>query len=377
VSNSDQSITSLTDLRNNVNVSQTNVAKALIDLDASNISSSIKNELKSSLDIASAELLLATDLILENGTTGVTGIITKLQEDLDVTRTKLTDAGTAITNSNSNLETISTTLQDAIQSLDSVNSALGEAINVMQTQSDTNAQTVANPLITTITPVTEKSTYLNYLFPTLLILVIMFGSLLLGTTLVMTEKNSPAFLRNFFLPIKKVTFVMSTYITSIILTVIQIIVILGISLIFLPDAISSFPALALILFLTASIFSFLGMIIGYAFTSDETGILASVSLGSLLLFFSGSILPLEAASSAVRGIIQFNPFVIAERLVRGFLLFDASFSLVWMDILILVGYVIVLFFTILVLESLLHKHLVYRFMKHHHKRHKAKDKMTK
>jgi ABC-type polysaccharide/polyol phosphate export permease len=114
------------------------------------------------------------------------------------------------------------------------------------------------------------------------------------------------------------------------------------------------------------------MILGYVFSSEETAVLASVSLGSLFLFFSGVILPIEGISKVVRNIIAFNPFVIAERLIRGFFLFDVAFTKVAADIGILIGYIIALFLLTLILESVLHKHLIQRFVKKHQKARKLK-----
>ncbi len=202
----------------------------------------------------------------------------------------------------------------------------------------------------------------------------MFSSLLLGTTLVMMEKNSPAFLRNFFMPIRKTTFVISTYLTNVILIVIQLMVILGISLFFLDNLLGVLPLVVLILFLAASVFTFLGMVLGYIFTSEETGVLASISLGSLMLFLSGVIIPLENVSVVLRNIAIFNPFVIAEKLVREVFIFNASLETIWVDLLILVGYTVILFLVILMAESILHEHLINRFLRQHHHMHKPEEK---
>ena len=66
-----------------------------------------------------------------------------------------------------------------------------------------------------------------------------------------------------------------------------------------------------------------------------------------------------------------------EKLVREIFIFQSSFAIIWIDIVTLVGYAVVLFLIILVAESLLHKHLINRFMRHHHKLHKQKQKKEK
>jgi ABC-type multidrug transport system permease subunit len=186
----------------------------------------------------------------------------------------------------------------------------------------------------------------------------------------MMEKTSPAYMRNFFLPVSKTTFVLATYLTNLILIAIQVVILLGISLFFLGDILLSLPAMALILFIAASVFTFLGMAVGYVFQSEETAVLGSISLGSLLLFVSGIILPIESMSPLLRDITSFNPFVLAEKLIREVFIFQSSFQAIWVDLLILVAYAFFLFLFIMIIESVLHEHILNRTLHQHHARHR-------
>ncbi len=307
----------------------------------------------------------------------VSALMGVLQSDIESTKAKLNAAAEKIKTNNGNLDSVKLTISESITLLEGTQATLDQINTNLQSQKVTDAKVVAQPLVTTIETVSAEKTYLNYLFPVLLTLVIMFSSLLLGTSLVMMEKNSPAFFRNFFLPIRKVTFILSIYLTNVILILIQVVIILGLALVFLPDILNLLPMMALILFLAASIFTFLGMVIGYIYTSEETGVLASISLGSLLLFVSGTIFPIEGTSAMVRSVIEFSPFVITERLIREVLIFNAAFDLLWVDLLLLLGYTLVLFLVILAAESVLHKHLLERFLNHHHKIHRQNEKMGK
>ena len=79
----------------------------------------------------------------------------------------------------------------------------------------------------------------------------------------------------------------------------------------------------------------------------------------------------------LREIIFYNPFVVAERVIRELFIFNGSLGEVGLDLLILGGYMVILFLLIVILESVLHKHLVERFMKNHHRTHRPKDKVSK
>ena len=360
-----------------IQTAKDNLAAALTEVNDANISSARKEAITSLLTDADTTLGLAMISVNGTETTSVAQMLIGLQNDLNTAKGKLAAAASTISSSNSGLSSAMTTLQETNTAIDALQAALSEVQANLEGQKVTEAGTIINPLVTRIERVTPESTYLNYTFPTLLVLVIMFTSLLLGTILVMMEKNSPAFLRNFFLPLKKTTFIISTYLTNLTLIVVQIAIILGISLLFLEDSLPFVPSIALILFISASVFTFLGMAIGYIFTSEETGVLASISLGSVLLFLSGVILPIETISPLLREITAYSPFVLSEKMIREVFIFKAPLTNSGVDLLILLGYAVVLFLVILIIESVLHQHLVHKFMKQHHKQHRLNDVQNK
>lgn len=349
------------------------ITEAKSELDELNLTAAEKEVIKTALDEAGTQLASASASM--NGS--ITTLIGSLQNDSTAAKAKLASTAEAITGSSSGLSSATTLLQETNTALDSVKSALSTLQSNLEAQKVTEPGTVANPIVTRIEKVAKDSTLLNYTFPTLLVLVVMFTSLLLGTILVMMEKNSPAFLRNYFLPIKKTIFILSIYLTNLALILVQIVILLGISLLFLKESLPALPAIALILFISASVFTFLGMAIGYLFASEETGVLASISAGSILLFVSGVVLPIEAISPALREIAAFNPFVLSEKIIREIFIFGSSLAQVWPDVVILIGYAVVLFLIILIIESFLHQQLVHKFLKRHHEVHRQQDQMNK
>jgi ABC-type multidrug transport system permease subunit len=331
-----------------------------------------RSEIKGYLDDAKVKINL---LISADNTSDGSDVSEEIDGGLILElKNKIGNIGNALESVDTEISSITSSLQEASESINILQSALDGIKSNLDSQTITEADTITTPLVTKIERVSDEGTYLNYLFPALLVLVVMFSSLLLGTTLVMIEKNSPAFLRNFFLPVRKITFITSIYLTNLVLTLIEISVILGISLFFLKGSISVIPSVGLILFIVGSVFTFLGMTIGYIFSSEETGVLASISLGSILLFTSGILLPLEGIAPGLRSIIAYNPFVIAEKLVREIFIFDASLKLVAQELGVLIGYAVILFIIIWGIESLLHAHLSRSFMKTHHKAHVVKKR---
>lgn len=338
-----------------------------------NLSSSDRATIKSLLEEADSGL--GTTLNSVNGTeNSVETALVNYQKSLEETNSKLTAAATTISSTNENLANVETTLAESVSAIDGLAGGLSEIETSIAEQKVTDAETIAAPFSTKVATVTEEGTFLNYAFPALLVLIVMFSALLLGTTLVMMDKHSPAFFRNFFLPVRRSTFVLSTYVTSIILLFVQIAVILGVSLFFLEGIGKFIPVIGLTLFMGASVFTFLGMTMGYLFRSETTGVIASISTGSLLMFVSGVVLPLENIAPRVREFVSFNPFVITERVIRSLFFFQASLEKVWIDLAILAGYALVLFLAILILATLARRSLMGSHKKHRKKQKKKKHK---
>ena len=286
---------------------------------SSDLNSTQKAAINNNIDNANTSLKTLVDLINGTGAGSISQIsilVKNLKSDFSAAKLKLDDAGKKVTTSSGKLNNINTALSNGISSLDALKKTLDTIEKDLASQKVNSASTIASPLTTKIEKVAVDTTHLGYMFPSLMVLVVMFISLLLGTTLVMMEKHSPAYFRNFTVPVRKITFVFSTYLTNSFLILIQIIIILGISLTFLKDVLAQLPLTALILFMSSSVFTLIGMMIGYIFTSEDTGTLASISTGSLFLFVSGVVLPLENIPSGIRQITYFNPFVIGEKLIR-------------------------------------------------------------
>ncbi|MBI4147485.1 ABC transporter permease [Candidatus Woesearchaeota archaeon] len=303
--------------------------------------------------------------------------LTLLEDELTNTKIKITAAASAVGSTTSSLSATTQNLQESVSALDTAQQKVNEMRASLDAQKVTDANVLSAPLVTKIESVSQESSYLNYMFPALLVLVVMFSSLLLGTTLVMMEKNSPAFFRNYFLPLRKGTFVISTYITTLVITLVQVVVILAVSAAFLKGNILQLLPVAGVLLLSSSVFSFIGMGIGYSFKSEETGTLASISTGSLLLFVSGVVLPIETISPVIRSITGFNPFVISESVIREVFLFNADMAGIWPGLATLAAYAVGLFVIILIAEYLVHKHFISGFMRHRHLKHRQQEKRDK
>lgn len=252
----------------------------------------------------------------------------------------------------SSIDEMSQKLNESLDALNSIEQTFSYIDTNIASIQVTSAKDIVNPITTTIKPVTQQKTQLNYLFPSLMVLVIMFISILLSTTIIMMEKHSPAHFRNFITPINDVTFVLGTYFTNMILVISQLVIILFVSSIFFKtQIISNLPMIAGFLLIITSLFTLIGMVVGHLFESEETATLAAVSVGTIFLLLSSTILPLETMPAYVGEVAQYNPFVVSVDVLRKAILFAPPIETFLDEAKLLVSYSLVLFLIAWVLQN--------------------------
>ncbi len=352
------------------------LASAKSQVDALNISSSDKSSITTYLDSSIANLGNIDKEFAGNGSyTAFNSIFSTIKNDLTTANNKLQAAATLKEGITKEVSSIKSSLDVNSAALSVLQQTMGEVISSLSEVKVSNAATIVNPLVTKLEYTTAQKTYFNYIFPSLLIIVMMFVGLLLGTTLVMMEKHSPAHFRNFISPVSKTTFILANYITTLLVIIIQSAIIFTIAwYLFSWQGAANIPAMLLVLFLAASVFTFLGMLVGYIFSTEDTAILTAVSLGSLFLFFSGIILPLESVPALIKQVTVYSPFVISESLLKEILLYSSTLDLFMEELLLLFGYALVLFLLILIVEEFASRHFVHKFLYRHHHKQKPEEK---
>ena len=252
---------------------------------------------------------------------------------------KLTNAASSTKGSKVNLISAKQALTSDLTKINSIKSAIETALEDISHIEVKSARKIAVPVTTTIKPVTTEKTHLNYLFPTLLVIIIMFIGLLVSSTTVIREKVSPAYFRNFITPTNDLIFLIAHYLTNIFVLALQLGVIIGIaSFFFKEEIVNSLGNISIALLVIATTFITLGMLIGYLFRTEETSSLASISFASLFLFFSNLILPIESLPVYITEIVKYNPFMIAEDMIKKLFLFGVEIESVLPNIQILLIY---------------------------------------
>jgi ABC-type polysaccharide/polyol phosphate export permease len=251
--------------------------------------------------------------------------IDSLQDAYSSATSKLSTAEASTTTVNTYLGSISTNLANEEEKITSVDTSLTLIQSQIDTIKITNVDNIVSPIKTSVEPISSSSSYLLYLLPAILVLLVMFVSLLMSSSSIISERASTSHFRNYITPTSSLLPLIGEFISNGIIIGFQIVAMLTLLYFFFDDlSWKLFAFSGIVLFMIASIFIFIGMIIGYLFNTKQSVSLASISLAIILFFFSNTLLPLEIMSSATRKILLYNPFVIGESIIKKMLLFGSG-----------------------------------------------------
>jgi ABC-type multidrug transport system permease subunit len=312
------------------------------------------------LDSAYSYLTDARSLLAVGNVSASLSLVDQCYAKIMDAKERMTDAAIISDSSVKLLKSVKTALNDSSSSVQELQTSFEKIDNYIGSVQVSGADEVVSPIKTGIKAVTSDTTHLNLLFPSLIVLVVMFVSILLSSTFVMMEKHSPAYFRNFITPASDFIFVISTYFTSMVLVLLQIIIILLISASFFStDILTSALEAAIALVLITSAFTFLGMLIGHLFTSEETGTLAAISLGSMFLLLSNLFTPLESVPESLRVILSYNPFVVAESLLKKVIIFHQPLVSSQQSVYYFIAVSLVLFLIIMLISVIGRRNLLH------------------
>ncbi len=217
----------------------------------------------------------------------------------------------------------------SVENLDGLSSSFDTYIAKFSAFGEADAEKFLHPISATFVAVPSKelATKIQLLFPILLIFMITFISILLSNMLVLNETHSPAYFRNFLVPVSDILFIVGVFLTALVVVGIQILVLLALARFnFAVDLSQNFPTFLLGLVLATIIFVEVGMIFGYLVRQRQTSLLLSLFFSLILFFFSNIVYPLEIMPKAAAFVARLTPFVVAQDIFRKVLFFGSGIS---------------------------------------------------
>lgn len=294
---------------------------------------------------ALAEQLDSTKVLASQEFASLDAVVSQAVGKLTQTRAKLDSAEIARNMTVAELGAVRDLMDKSLANILNVQNSLNTIERVISAIEITDSQSIVEPVVTTIKPVVAEKSYLNYIFPSMMVLAVMFTALLLAPTLIFLERNSPAYVRNFMSPVKDWVFIASIGVTCLVVVGLQVFLMLLISAaLFSSSIFLALPQTLISLAVISCVFVSVGIAVGYLFSSEETAALASVSLGTLFLLLSNTLVPLESMPFWLMKLASFNPFVIGSSLLRKTLLYRVSVGSLWTDVVLLVAYAVLISF---------------------------------
>jgi len=267
---------------------------------------------------------------------------TTVKRKINETLVILSILNESLLNASGNLEYIETQSEETLVILnniakdsDEINLEINQ-INVLE------AEKIISPIKTKIESINVDSNNKDYLLPTIISLIALFGAILLSSTFVLQERKSKAYFRKFLTPTRDITFLLGNYLTCLAILIAQfLLVFLGLIFVLNMNFAGVWPEIVLILFLALSAFTFIGMFIGYLFKSEETTIFAGVLVAALMMFFSNAMLPVETISNQLKNIALFNPLVVCDAALKKVTMFGLDLSYLSNELYVLAGFFLV------------------------------------
>lgn len=310
------------------------------------LNSSLKNDFDSIIDNLN-EQINNTKKVLDSNNSNYTYIsqrINNLVINIDSLSSKLDNVKETKTQIKEKSELIKTKLNLVSTNLNLASNKINNIRNNIQSLSVTSPDLLTSPFDIRVNY--EKPNHFQSMFSGMIIILVMFVSLLLSTHMIIKERESPAYFRNVISPMNPFIYIMSMYITNLIITSIQTSIILLVAIYYFKLQFA-LPYLILMLFITTTLFSFIGLIIGHIFSSEETSTMAAVSLSAIFMFLSDLIIPIESIPRSILKYVKFNPIYRFKTIIN---LFDNNNPLIIFKALEneFIIYIIVLFVLLLI-----------------------------
>jgi len=335
---------------NKVSSESSNLGTALVQTLIDNLNS-VKNSLeleREKLNSGSGKIVDLKNSInlIENPVNDLEDIISDLKnyEDsslIDSEISRLEDLSSEISESFGSLVDVGSQSDSIKEELDSVIFNLDSLIVSLNSLNIGNAEDIISPIEISLESVNGSNSKREYIFPIVFSLISLFGAILISSTLVLKNKKTLAYFRNFVTPTRDFTFIFSIYLTCLVILILQFIfVFLGVYFLFDMNFFVVPFETSVIFILGWSVFIFVGTFLGYMLRSEESVIFSSVLVASFLMFFSDLILPLENISEELFKIASYNPLVVMQSSLKKIYLFGLSFGEIWVGLGILLGFVL-------------------------------------
>ncbi|MAG60428.1 hypothetical protein CL619_01445 [archaeon] len=279
--------------------------------------------------------------------------INDLSDSIDSLNDEINSASSSTEDIGEDNAAILENINEIEEIISSLSSDLGVISDEVTTIAALTGQNIENEYEISINEIVSSSDKSLFMFPYYLVLLILFVGMMLGSTLVVIERQSMAFFRNYISPTGSFIHLASRFTANFLIIAMQVAIVLTAVYLYLKiPFLENYAVTLTILSLTIALFVFLGYLIGYIFKTQEGITIAMISFGSICAFLSNLILPVETFSSSIRGVLMYNPYMLASEVLKKAIVFNSSFIELNLEIITLSSYLLTVFLMVLVFQRI-------------------------
>lgn len=318
--------------------------------------SQISPDIKNHIDYDDLEDLSKTLYTLENNlapaSSTISSTINQLNkfDDLDNLQKSLTEINDGLSEIdpiiNEGTEKLGTSLDkldETEKDLKNLQTSLNQKIEFFDELLARDVSEMAEPIVKEVKTLHKDFKRVHQLAPSVVIIITLFIGLLLSNIITSLELSSKAYFRNLLSPISQFQIIMGIFYTSLIIIIVQIgFLLLVLKNFFGIEVFSNIIPLSIVLIHILVVFILLGIFLAYIFSSEQVSILVTTFIILFMFLLSGIMLPIELVPASISEIIQLNPVVIGEDLIRQIFYFSSSIKINYLPLSILYLYYIVL-----------------------------------
>ncbi len=264
---------------------------------------------------------------LESARSGLVGV----REDLR------TIANTTIGSARDSLLAAEYDINSAVARLDYIDNDLNESLDKMrvlkaylQGKIEEVPSEYRQPVVTEMRGFFGNKSFINFLFPSIILIVLMWISTFLSSVAFIKQRNQGILRRIYVSPTGITTIILSKILvyTIISLLFLPFIVALGVFAFGVDLSLVNIVPIFMVYSLTSMLFVLLGLIIASFSGSENTAILASLMIVIPFMFLSGTLYPQESLPLYIKAVTDYLPTNIAVKLFNGFFFYSLSPSVI-------------------------------------------------
>lgn len=279
-----------------------------------------------SLAYADTEIIKTIDTLTATGNVSVIAVheATLILGEVNEIVGYLDDINASLAETEQKLASHIVNIDTGVANLEVLSASFDVYITKFSSINETDAERFLHPITAnfeSIPPNAEKQKT-AIVFPILLIFMLSFIAILLSNMLVLNETHSPAYFRNFLIPVNNLWFILGLFFTNLLLIAFQLFVLFVVAYFsFGINFFMNLPVFSLAVVAAMVLYILVGMFFAYFVSERQTSLLLSLFFALIMFFFSDIIFPLEIMPKPAAFMAQFNPFVVAEDLCRQILFY--------------------------------------------------------